>query len=93
MSYERTCGECNKEAYCPRLPRYPRRCDDFLQRPATADELRAERDERAEAQTAAVYNFKSGYLGRWKSGVRLPNGGGWNLVVPCVHRDGDEGIE
>jgi hypothetical protein len=97
MIYKRTCWGC-KNAERPTCPEdMNTTCIEFSQRPATADELRAELLERAEAQTALAYTFKSGYLGQWGNkvfGFIGPQGRfGQQRIVPCVHRDGDEGIE
>jgi hypothetical protein len=69
-------------------------CAHFTATPATADELRAELLERAKAQTAVAYTFKSEYLGQWHTVADIVfERHGSTRRVPCVHRDGDEGIE
>jgi hypothetical protein len=84
MSYERTCDECifdHPEHSCRQAP-IPE-CG-FSQRPATADELRAELLERAEALDGVTLDMED----EWWSYIRI--NGEWE---PCVRRDGDEGIE
>lgn len=106
MSYERTCGECRwyhgpVKNWAPELCSFsgiaPKLCDRFSQRPATADELRAELLERAEALDGVAHGIGLRYRSGWESTVVLPPAerrfGVYARVIVCVHRDGDEGIE
>jgi hypothetical protein len=101
MSYERTCGECVWKLPAGGPCYGSLICDHFSQRPATADELRAELLERAEAldgvalSICRIHGVTPPDL-RWRVVGRYTRGSGYRAAlrpVPCIHRDGDEGIE